>query len=137
MKFARIVFLLAGLYGLLSLTPLYFLFDYVGRQEPPAITHPQFYFGFVGVGLAFQFVFLVIASNPARFRPLIVISVFEKLSYMLACAVLYLRGRVFGSDAATALPDTILCALFIVAWLKLRVGDKQRIPWPPVNVRIP
>lgn len=137
MKFARIVFLIAGLYGLVSLIPLYFLFDYIGRQEPPAITHPQFYYGFVGVALAFQFVFLVIASDPARFRPLVIVSVFEKLSYMIACVVLYLHGRIPGSDAATALPDTILCALFIVAWFKLRAGNKQRIPWPPVNVRIP
>jgi hypothetical protein len=136
-KFARIVFLLAGLYGLLSLTPLYFLSDYIGRQEPPAITHPQFYYGFVGVGLAFQFVFLVIASDPARFRPLIIVSVLEKLSYMIACALLYFRDRIPGSDAATALPDTILCALFLVAWFKLRTGDKPGLSWPPVNVRIP
>jgi len=136
-KFARIVFLLAGIYGLLSLAPLYFLFDYIGRQDPPPITHPHFYYGFVGVALAFQFVFLLIAIDPARFRPLILISVFEKLSYMIPCAALYLSGRIPGSDAATALPDTLLCALFIISWLKVRVGEKQRMPWPPVNVRIP
>ena len=137
MKFTKIVFLLAGLYGFLSLTPLYFLFDYIGRQEPPQITHPHFYYGFVGVALAFQFVFVVIAFDPARFRPLILISIFEKLSYMIPCAALYLSGRIPGSDAATALPDTVLCTLFIISWFKVRSGDKQRVPWPPVNVRIP
>jgi hypothetical protein len=29
-------------------TPLYFLFDAIGRQDPPAITHPQFFCGFAG-----------------------------------------------------------------------------------------
>lgn len=137
MRFARIVFLLAGLYGLLSLTPLYFLFDYIGRQDPPPITHPQFYYGFAGVGLAFEFVFLVIAADPARFRPLIIPSVLEKLGYMIPSAVLYLGGRIPISDALAAAPDTLLCVLFIAAWFKTRSSQGSRIPWPPINVRIP
>ena len=113
MRFARIVFLLAGLYGLLSLTPLYFLFDYIGRQEPPPITHPQFYYGFAGVGLAFQFVFLAIAADPARFRPLMIPSVLEKLGYMIPSAVLYFAGRIPISDALTAAPDTVFDRIYI------------------------
>jgi len=136
-RFARIVFLLAGLYGLLSLLPLYFLFDYIGRQEPPPITHPQFYYGFAGVGLAFQFVFLVIASDPARFRPLMIPSVLEKLGYVIPMAALYFRGRITVSDAVSSVPDAVLCLLFIAAWFGVRVRNGRRIPWPPVNVRIP
>jgi hypothetical protein len=34
MKFARIVFGLAAVYGILSLLPLYFLLDKVGRDAP-------------------------------------------------------------------------------------------------------
>ena len=34
MKFAKIVFLIAGVYGLLVLTPLYFLEDKIGRAAP-------------------------------------------------------------------------------------------------------
>ena len=75
MKFARTVFWIAGIYGILSLPPLYFLFDYVGRTDPPPITHPQFYYGFAGVGIAFQLVFILIATNPARYRPMIIPSV--------------------------------------------------------------
>jgi hypothetical protein len=135
MRFVRIVFLVAGLYGLLSLPPLYFLFDYIGREEPPAISHPQFFYGFVGVSLAFQFVFLTIAADPARFRPLILPSVLEKLAYMLPLAMLYSKGRISASVAATAVPDTVLCLLFIAAWFKL--GEGRRMLWPPMNVRIP
>jgi hypothetical protein len=135
MRFARIVFLVAGLWGLLSLPPLYFLFDYIGRQEPPPISHPQFFYGFVGVALAFQFVFLTIATDPARFRPLMLPSVLEKFAYMVPVAMLYWKGRITASTAATAVPDTVLCLLFIAAWFKL--GEGRRMFWPPMNVRIP
>jgi hypothetical protein len=135
-KFAKIVFLLAGLYGLLSLTPLYFLYDYIGRQEPPPLTHPQFYYGFTGVALAFQFVFLFIAADPVRFRPFIVPSVIEKLVYMVPVAALYFQGRITVSEAATAIPDTILCLFFVAAWFKLP-RNGQGVSWPPMNVRIP
>ena len=64
MKFAKIVFYAAGIWGILVLTPLYFLFDRIGRQDPPPITHPGFYYGFVGVALAWQIAFLIIAPTP-------------------------------------------------------------------------
>ena len=54
MKFAKIVFWVAGIWGLLVLTPLYFMFDLIGRNDPPPITHPGFFYGFVGLGLAWQ-----------------------------------------------------------------------------------
>jgi len=56
MKFAKIVFWVAGIWGLLVLTPLFFIFDSIGRNDPPPITHPGFFYGFVTVALAFQFV---------------------------------------------------------------------------------
>ena len=52
MKFARLVFTVAGIWGMLLLTPLYFMFDLIGQQDPPAITHPAFFYGFAGLGLA-------------------------------------------------------------------------------------
>jgi hypothetical protein len=43
MKFARGVFLVAGIYGLLVLTPIYFLEARIGRETPPPITHPEYF----------------------------------------------------------------------------------------------
>jgi hypothetical protein len=43
MKFAKIVFIVAAIWGVLLLAPLYFIFDLIGQQDPPAITHPGFY----------------------------------------------------------------------------------------------
>jgi hypothetical protein len=80
MRFAKIVFWCAGVWGFLALTPLYFLLSTIGRQDPPAITHPDFYYGFVGAALAWQVAFLVIATNPARYRWMMVPAVLEKLS---------------------------------------------------------
>jgi hypothetical protein len=81
MKFAKVLFWIAGIWGVLLLAPLYFMFDLIGRQDPPPITHPAFYYGFAGAGLAFQFVFFVIATDPVRFRPVIIPSVIEKFAY--------------------------------------------------------
>ena len=65
MRFAKIVFKVAGIWGFLVLTPLYFLFDAIGRNDPPPITHPGFFYGFVGVALAWQVAFIFIASRPS------------------------------------------------------------------------
>ena len=120
MKFAKIVFWIAGVWGVLILAPLYFLFDMIGREDPPAITHPGFYYGFVGVGLAWQFAFGVIATDPVRYRPLMVPSVFEKFSYGIAAVVLILQNRMSARDLMFAAGDLLLGLLFVVAFLKTR-----------------
>lgn len=118
MKFAKAVFWAAGGLGVLLLAPLYFLFDTVGRLDPPPISHPQFYYGFAGVGLAFQFVFFVIATDPMRFRPMMIPSMLEKISYVGALVVLSLQRRITPSQAATCAPDALLAILFLAAYLK-------------------
>lgn len=40
MRFARIVFWIAGIWGLLVISTLFFMFGLIGRQDPPPITHP-------------------------------------------------------------------------------------------------
>ena len=62
MKFARLIFGAAGIFGLVVIGPMYFLEDRIGSDTPPAITHPEFFYGFVGVVLAWQIAFLCIAS---------------------------------------------------------------------------
>lgn len=52
MRFTSRLFLIAGIYGLLVLVPQYFLEEKNGRDYPPAITHPEYYYGFVGVAVA-------------------------------------------------------------------------------------
>jgi hypothetical protein len=116
MKFAKIVFWIAGVWGVLVLTPLYFMFDTIGRQDPPAITHPQFFYGFVGVAMAWQFAFFVIAMDPARFRLMMIPSVLEKLGYAGTVVVLHLQGRLSHSQLMTGIPDALLGVLFLIAF---------------------
>ncbi|HLM03120.1 MAG TPA: hypothetical protein VK400_18860 [Pyrinomonadaceae bacterium] len=121
MKFARYTFLIAGIYGLLALAPQYFLEAKNGRDFPPAITHAEYYYGFIGVALAWQIVFLLISQNPLRYRPLMpVAAIFEKFSFTVAAVVLFLQGRLHLMMLGAGIIDGILGVLFIISFLKTR-----------------
>lgn len=120
MKFAKVVFWIAGIWGLLVITPLFFLFDLIGRQDPPLITHPGFYYGFACTALAWQIAFCFIARDPSRFRPLMIPSMLEKFLYVTAVITLVLQGRMHQSDLVFAGTDGLLGVLFVIAYLKTR-----------------
>jgi hypothetical protein len=96
MRFARWVFLLAGVSGVLIVVPPYFLERQTGADYPPPITHPEYYYGFFGITLAWQAPFLVIASDPVRYRPAMLPAMLEKVSFSAAVPVLYAAGRALG-----------------------------------------
>lgn len=116
MRFAKVVFLVAGTYGVLVLTPLYFLEGRIGREQPPAITHPEYFYGFIGAGLAWQVLFLVLSTDPIRYRAMILPSILEKISYGIALIVLFSQGRIAASLMAIGSMDWIWAALFAVAY---------------------
>jgi hypothetical protein len=118
MKFAKRVYLIAGVYGLLVLLPQYFLEETTGRQHPPPITHPEFYYGFIGVAVAWQFVFLIMSTDPVRYRPLTMAAVIEKASFGIAVFTLFALGRTSPTMLAAAIIDTVLGVLFVVAYMK-------------------
>ena len=118
MKFARILFRIAGIYGLIVLTPLYFLEEKTGRDYPPAINHPEYYYGFIGAAIAFQIVFLIIAQDPARFRPMMLAGVVEKFTYGAAVLILYLQNKTNPMVLTFAGIDTLLGILFLVAYAR-------------------
>lgn len=124
MKLAKIVFRIAGIWGLLVITPLYFLFDLIGQKDPPAITHPGFFYGFTGLALSWQIAFLFISTDPLRFRPLMLPSVLEKFTYAAAIIVLVLQNRTHPSDLLFAATDVLLGLLFVFAYFKT-------LPAPP------
>jgi hypothetical protein len=104
MKFARIVFLIAGIWSFIVTLPLYFAYGFIGHRSPPAITHPEFYLGLVGVTLAWQLAFLLIGADPVRFQPMMIPSIGEKLSYVLSIAALLVSRRISASQAAQSVP---------------------------------
>jgi hypothetical protein len=117
MKFAKVVFWVAGIWGVVVIAPLYFIFDLIGKQDPPAITHPGFYYGFAGCALAWQIAFLIIAREPVRFRPMMIPSVVEKFTFGVAVAVLVMHGRMHSGDLVFAATDLTLGVLFVVAYV--------------------
>ncbi len=85
-RFARRVFAIAGIYGLIVLVPQYFTESRIARDFPLALTHPEYFYGFLGVAIAWQLGFLVIAKDPIRFRPLMVPAMLEKLGFSVPVA---------------------------------------------------
>ena len=119
MNSARRLFLVAGIYGLLVILPQFFMEARVGRDYPPAITHAEYFYGFLGVAAAWQVAFLIIASDPLRHRLMMIPSALEKFSFAGAVGVLYWQGRVPGAMAGFAAVDFVLGVLFLVAFRRL------------------
>jgi hypothetical protein len=124
-RFALWVFLIAGVYGVLALLPLYFLEGRFGRDYPPAVAHPEFFYGFVGVALAWQVAFLVIAHDPVRHRPLMIPAVLEKFSFAVAAGVLFAQGRLPDTMLAGGVVDALLGVLFLVAFWRTASGQSR------------
>jgi len=118
MKFAKRVFFWAGVYGIVVLLPMFFLEEQIGRDFPPATNHPEQYYAFLGVALAWQFVFLLIARDPVRFRPIMLPAIAEK--FLPAAAVLWLfaANRVNAMALAPFLVDLVLGVLFLVSYFR-------------------
>lgn len=120
MRFAKIVFLAAGIEGFLILTPIYFMEGKVGRDTPPAITHPEYFYGFLGVALAWQVLFLLLSTDPLRYRLMILPAILEKVAYGLTLIVLFAGGRLALSAFAIGSMDWIFAFLFLAAYFKTR-----------------
>jgi hypothetical protein len=121
MKFAKYTFYAAGIYGLIALLPQYFLEAKNSLDYPPAITHPEYYYGFLGVTIAFQVVFLLIAGNPVRYRPLMLLAaLLEKFPFTIAVYALYALGRVHSLMVVFGTIDLIFGILFIASFLKTK-----------------
>lgn len=119
MTFAKRVFTLAGIYGLAVMIPMLFLEPAMIAAGKP-LSHPESYYGFVGVTLVFQLIFLMIGRDPSRYRPLMPICVLEKLSFGVAVWPLYLMGRTPGVVTIFATIDLALGALFLLTWQRTR-----------------
>ncbi len=118
--FARRVFLLAGIYGLVMLLPQYFLENILSRRFPPALTHPENFYGFIGVAIAWQCAFLLIARDVNRFRLFMLPAIFGKLSFGIATLVLYAQGRVAPVVSCAGAMDLFFAVLFVLAFWSSR-----------------
>jgi hypothetical protein len=114
--FARRVYAAAGIYGLIVLVPQYFMESRIAREMPPAITHPEYFYGFVGLAVVWQLCFLAIARQPVRLRPIMPVTVLEKLAFGIPAVVLHAQGRLATATLAFGILDLVLGALFVLAY---------------------
>jgi hypothetical protein len=125
MNFARWTFWIAGWYGLAVILPQYFLERRISLDYPPAITHPEHFYGFISVALAWQVAFLIMSRDPLRYRPLMPAGVLEKASFGIAALVLYFQNRLTIALVPFALLDLVLGVLFLEAYR--RTGNASRL----------
>ena len=52
MRFAKLIFIVAGIWGIAVLTPLYWLVDVTGRPYAAPADYPHFYYGFLTVSIS-------------------------------------------------------------------------------------
>ena len=119
-RFAKRVFLLAGIYGIVVLLPQY-LVEW-GLDLPAPIAQPEHFYGFIGVALSWQFVFLLIARDVQRYRPLMLMGVMKKLSFGLPVMILYATDRVSAGVLGAGAIDLALGAHFVLAFVSSRDG---------------
>ncbi|MCK9408417.1 MAG: hypothetical protein WCX28_01440 [Bacteriovoracaceae bacterium] len=127
MTFARNLFSFAGSYGVIVTAPMFFLEVQLNIDYPPAITHPEYFYGFIGVTLTWQFLFIMIARDIRRYRMMMIPAILEKFLYAVAGFVLFTHGRVSSMIASFAGIDLVFGALFIVAFIK----TKEQSPFTP------
>lgn len=120
MRFAKIIFRVAGIYGVLVLTPIFFMENMIARYAPPAITHPDYFYGFLGTALAWQVLFLVLSTDPLRYRAMILPCILEKLAYALPVLILYVQHRLPVSVLAIGSVDWVFAFLFLAAHFKTK-----------------
>ena len=118
MIFAKRVYWIAGVWGFVILTPMLFLEKQIGIDNPPPITHPEYFYGFLSVALAWQVLFIFIAQDPIRYRPMMIPAMLEKFPIIVAWGILWLQNRIPGSVAAFGLIDLALGILFLIAYLR-------------------
>jgi len=110
---------IAGLYGIAVILPGFFSEAHYSGMFPPAVNHLEFYYGFYGVTFAWQIAFLVMATDPVRYRPLLIPAFLEKGLFPAFIAWLYATGRVSFMLFAMSWIDIVFLVLFILGFRAL------------------
>ncbi len=117
MKHSRRILIGGGLYGLIVLVPQYFMEAQIGKDTPPEITHPEYFYGFIGVAIAWQVAFLLMAINPVKYRLMFIPAMLEKLGFGAGAIGLALtREGIPRLIVLGGIVDLVFVGLFAFAW---------------------
>jgi hypothetical protein len=117
---ARRIFMIAGIYGIVVLLPQYLVETGLGPALPAPLQRPEHFYGFIGVALAWQVVFLIIARDVRRYRLLMLPAILEKLVFGVPVLLLYASGRTGADVLLFGIIDLVLGALFVLAFRSTR-----------------
>jgi hypothetical protein len=116
---ARWIFIIAAVYGLPAMGSWFFVTPNIVWQAPRQ--QPEIYYGFAGVVLAWQVVFLLIAVDPLRYRPLMLLAAFgEKFLFAGMLIILMLRHIARPHWRPFATIDFCLGVSFLLAYFLTR-----------------
>lgn len=115
--FAKRVFQIAGIWGIALIAFAYVAYFFGGEEWSVYTSHPQYVHGFFLVTLAWQVAFLLIATDPVRFRLLMLAAMLEKFPFTIATLLLYAAGDVPVQVLAAGLIDAVFGVLFSIAYI--------------------
>lgn len=119
-RFAKWVFRIAGIYGIVVMTPMLFMEEQMGIDYPPPINHPENYYGFILVVIAWAVMFLFLSRDPLRYRALMIPAMLEKFPFAIAVFILYSQERVSAMNVPFGIIDLVFGVLFVVSYLKTK-----------------
>jgi hypothetical protein len=109
---------MAGMYGIALLVPPLFLESKYSGLYPPPITHPEFFYGFFALGIAWQVLFFILATDPIKYRAMMIPSMLEKIGYPVALIFLHFQHRIAPRMFALGSVDWLFLILFAIAYIK-------------------
>jgi hypothetical protein len=118
MRFAKRIYRVAGIAGLFLVVPAYFLEGWTATINPPAVEHAEFYYGFVSVVMVWQLVYILIGTDPLRFRPVMLLAAAAKGSFVATLLTLFSLGRIQPLWFGFAAFDGTFTLLFLLGYIK-------------------
>lgn len=109
----------AGWYGLITLFPLLFRGVKFGSSMGPTVNHPEFYYGFIVLGISWQIAFLMLGRAPLPYRGFFLPAGIEKLTFAICIVILFYVGKVPATVFAYGLVDLFFAIGFLYIWKKL------------------
>ena len=110
MKLSKLIFLIAGTFGLFTTIPLVF------AEKMMSVKQPEFYYGFVFLDICLQVVYIIISTSPGRFRPMMIPAILAKASAAIVLTWLYLIDQVSLQWIAIGAIDGVFAILFLMAF---------------------
>ena len=126
MKLAKWTFRIAGIFGLIVMVPLLFAEKLIVQIMPPALNHPEFYYGFIILNICWQILYLFLAKDPIRYRPMMIPAFLAKASGPIALLWLYFQNRISSQWITTTIMDGAFAILFLISCFLLKHESEIR-----------